>query len=108
MPSALLLSLAILSEVAATVALRFTHGLNRPLPLLTVVVGYGLSFWLLSMLVRDLPIGFVYAVWSAAGTALIAGVGIFAFGEAATFLKFASIALIVAGVVGLNLAGGTH
>jgi small multidrug resistance pump len=108
MPTGILLSLAIVAEVVATVALRFTHGLGRPLPLLAVVAGYGVSFWLLSLILRDLSVGFVYAVWSAAGTALIAGIGIVLFGEAATALKFASLGLIVAGVVGLNLAGGAH
>jgi small multidrug resistance pump len=108
MPTGILLSFAIVAEVLATVALRFSHGFSRPLPTLAVVAGYGLSFWLLSLILRDLPMGFVYAVWSAAGTALIAGIGILAFGETATFLKFASLALIVAGVIGLNLAGGTH
>jgi small multidrug resistance pump len=108
MPTGVLLSLAIVAEVLATVALRFSHGFSRPLPLLAVVAGYGVSFWLLSLILRDLPMGFVYAVWSAAGTALIAGIGMFAFGEAATFLKFASLGLIILGVVGLNLAGGTH
>lgn len=108
MPTGVLLSLAIVAEVLGTVALRFTHGFTRPLPSLAVVAGYGLSFWLLSLVLRDLSVGYVYAVWSAAGTALIAGIGILAFGEAATLLKFASIGLIVAGVVGLNVAGGPH
>jgi small multidrug resistance pump len=108
MPVSILLSLAILAEVVATVALRFAQGLSRPLPLAAVVVGYGLSFWLLSLILRDLSMGFVYAVWSGAGTALIAGLGILLFGETATMLKFASLALIVGGVIGLNLAGGAH
>ena len=108
MPAAVLLSFAIVAEVLGTVALRSSDGFTRPLPTLGMLAGYGLSFWLLSLILRDLPVGFVYAVWSAVGTALIAAIGIVAFGEAANVLKFASLALIVAGVVGLNLAGGTH
>jgi small multidrug resistance pump len=108
MPTAVLLSLAIVTEVLGTIALRFSDGFTRPLPSVVMLAGYGLSFWLLSLILRDLPVGFVYAVWSAVGTALIAAIGILAFGEAANALKFASLALIVAGVVGLNLAGGTH
>jgi len=108
MPTGILLALAIVAEVLATVALRLSHGLSRPLPALVVVAGYGLSFWLMAIVLRELSVGFVYAVWSAAGTALIAGIGILAFGEAATFVKLASLALIIAGVVGLNLAGGAH
>jgi multidrug transporter EmrE-like cation transporter len=105
MPSSILLSIAILTEVAATVSLRFAHGFTNPVPSAVVVVGYGISFWMLALVLKQLPIGLTYAVWSAAGTALIATIGIFAFGEGATTLKLASLALIIMGVVGLNLAG---
>jgi multidrug transporter EmrE-like cation transporter len=107
MPSSILLSIAIISEVAATVSLRFAHGFTNPVPSAVVVIGYGISFWMLALVLKQLPIGLTYAVWSAAGTALIAAIGIFAFGEGATMLKLASLALIIMGVVGLNLAG-TH
>ena len=70
-----------------------------------VIAGYGLSFWMLALVLRELPIGLTYAVWAAAGTALIAAIGIVAFGEPATTLKLLSLGLIIAGVVGLNLAG---
>lgn len=105
MPTGILLAIAILTEVTATVALRFAEGFTRPLPSALVVLGYGVSFWMLALVLRQLPIGLTYAVWSAAGTALIAGIGIVAFGEGATLLKLASLALIIMGVVGLNLAG---
>ena len=105
MPVALLLSLAIVTEVAATVALRFTDGFTRVVPSTVVVLGYGISFWLLALVLRQLSLGTTYAVWSAAGTALIAAVGVFAFGEPATALKVASLGLIILGVVGLNMAG---
>jgi small multidrug resistance pump len=104
-PVALLLSLAIVTEVAATVALRFSDGFTRVVPSTVVVLGYGISFWLLALVLRELSISTTYAVWSAAGTALIAAIGVFAFGEPATALKVASLGLIIAGVVGLNLAG---
>ena len=70
-----------------------------------MIVGYGLSFWMLALVLRDMPIGLTYAVWAAVGTALIAAIGIVAFGEPATALKLLSLGLIIAGVVGLNLAG---
>jgi len=70
-----------------------------------VVAGYGLSFWMLALVLRDLPIGLTYAVWAAVGTALIAAIGIVAFGEPATTMKLLSLALIIAGTIGLNLAG---
>ena len=107
MAAGVLLSLAILSEVVATVFLKFTDGFTNLVPSIVVVVGYALSFWLLALILKDLDIGFVYAVWSGAGTALIAAIGIFAFGEAATGLKLASIALIILGVIGLNLGGAS-
>ncbi len=105
MPVALLLSFAIVTEVAGTVALRYSEGFTRLVPSAFVVLGYGISFWLLALVLRDLSVGTTYAVWSAAGTALIAVVGVFAFGEPATALKLASLALIIIGVVGLNMAG---
>jgi small multidrug resistance pump len=105
MPVALLLSFAIVTEVAATVALRYSDGFTKLLPSAVVVLGYGISFWLLALVLRELSVGTTYAVWSAAGTALIAAVGVLAFGEPATALKLASLGLIIIGVVGLNLAG---
>jgi len=105
MPVAVLLSFAIVTEVAATVALRYSDGFTKLAPSAVVVVGYGVSFWLLALVLKELSIGTTYAVWSAAGTALIAALGIFAFGEPATALKLASLGLIILGVVGLNLAG---
>jgi small multidrug resistance pump len=106
MSTPVLLGLAILTEVAGTLALRASDGFSRPLPSVVVVIGYGLSFWLLALVLKDLSVGLTYAVWAAVGTALIATVGILAYDETATPLKLASLGLIIAGVVGLNLAEG--
>ena len=105
LPVAVLLSFAIVTEVAATVALRYSEGFSKLLPSAVVELGYGTSFWLLALVLRELSIGTTYAVWSAAGTALIAAIGVLAFGEPATALKVASLGLIILGVVGLNLSG---
>ena len=102
---AILLTVAILAEVAGTVALKYTDGFTNLGPSALVVAGYGLSFWMLALVLRDLPIGLTYAVWAAVGTALIAAIGIVAFGEPATTMKLLSLALIIAGTIGLNLAG---
>jgi small multidrug resistance pump len=107
MPAGILLAIAIVAEVAATVSLRSVAGFTNLLPSAVVVIGYGISFWMLALVLQRLPVGLTYAVWSAAGTALIAAIGIVAFGEGATTLKLASLALIIMGVVGLNVAG-TH
>jgi small multidrug resistance pump len=105
MPVAVLLTFAIVSEVAGTIALRYSEGFTKLVPSVIVVGGYGVSFWLLALVLREMSIGATYAVWSAVGTALIAAIGMFAFGEPATALKVASLGLIILGVVGLNLAG---
>ena len=102
----LILGFAIASEVIATLALKASEGFSRPLPAVIVVVGYGLSFWLLALVLKHLSVGTTYAVWSAVGTAAIALIGMVAYGEAANALKLASLGLIVLGVVGLNAAGG--
>jgi multidrug transporter EmrE-like cation transporter len=105
MPVTALLVFAIVTEVAATVALRFSDGFTRPGPIAIVIAGYGISFWLLALVLREMSVGATYAIWSAVGTALIAAVGMIALGESATALKLGSLALIILGVVGLNLAG---
>ena len=102
---AILLTIAILAEVAGTVALKYADGFTNLGPSALVVAGYGLSFWMLALVLRDLPIGLTYAVWAAVGTALIAAIGIVAFGEPATTMKLLSLALIIAGTIGLNVAG---
>ena len=102
---AILLTIAILAEVAGTVALKYTDGFTNLGPSALVVAGYGLSFWMLALVLRDLPIGLTYAVWAAVGTALIAAIGIVAFGEPATTMKLLSLALIIVGTIGLNVAG---
>src|SRR3954471_20611323 len=103
--TAFILSAAIASEVAATLALKASAGFSRPLPAAIVVVGYAISFWLLALVLKHLSVGTTYAVWSAAGTAAIALIGIAAYGEGVNLLKIASLAAIIAGVVGLNAAG---
>jgi small multidrug resistance pump len=108
MPAFLLLSLAILSEVGATLALRMSDGFSRPMPSAIVVVGYGISFWFLALALKDIPVSLTYAIWSGVGTALIAVAGVVAFGETMNVMKFASLAIIVLGVAGLSAAGVAH
>jgi len=63
---------------------------------------------MLTLALKKFEIGMAYAIWSGLGTALIAVIGIYLFDETATLMKFLSIALIIAGVVGLNLSGAKH
>ena len=108
MPAFLLLGFAIVSEVIATLALRASDGFSRPLPVAAVIVGYGLSFWLLALALKDIPVSLTYAIWSGVGTALIAVGGVLAFGETMNPMKLASLAVIILGVAGLSVAGGAH
>jgi len=98
------LLVAIATEVAGTVALRESDGFTRLRPSLAVVVGYGLSFWFLALTLRHLELSIAYAVWAGVGTAAIAAIGILFLDEGSDFWKLASLALIVVGVIGLNLA----
>ncbi|MBV8047138.1 MAG: multidrug efflux SMR transporter, partial [Paludibacterium sp.] len=95
---------AIAAEVTATSSLKLAQGFTRPLPSLVVAVGYVLSFWLLGRVVQRLELGLVYAVWCGVGMAVVAVVGIAAYGESVTWLKFAGIACITVGVVVLSFA----
>ena len=99
----LLLLVAIGIEVVATALLPRTHGFTDPLWSVAVVAGYAASIWLLAVVVRTIPVSMAYAVWSGVGTALVAVVGYLWLDEQMTLLKAASLALIVIGVVGLNL-----
>ncbi len=75
------LILAIVAEVIATSALKASVGFTRPLPSLLVVGGYGVAFYLLSLVLRTLPVGITYAIWAGLGIVLVTLVGIVVFGE---------------------------
>lgn len=102
----LLLVLAIAAEVCATTCLKLTDGFSRLLPSVAVVAGYALSFALLGRALRHIPVSVAYAVWSGAGTAAVAAIGVVAFGEQMGRVQWLGIALVITGVVVLNLRGG--
>lgn len=99
------LSLAIALDVAATVCQKLSNGFSRLIPTVLMAVFYGVSLVPMGLALRKLEVATVYAIWSAAGTALVTMIGMLAFKEAATPLKCGAIVLIVAGVVCLNLSG---
>ena len=103
--AAVLLFVAIVIEVISTALLSRAEGFTRPGWSAVVLGGYGVSIWLLAIVVRTLPVSVAYAVWSGLGTAIVAVIAYFFLNEPMTPLKAASLTLIVAGVVGLNLAG---
>jgi small multidrug resistance pump len=96
------LALAIGSEVVATTALKLSDGFTRLGWGAVVVVGYGISFYALSVTLRSIPLGVVYAVWSGIGTAAIVLIGYVLFREVLDAVKLAGIGLIVIGVAMLN------
>lgn len=102
-----LLGLAIVVEVAATASLPRTDGLTNVAWTAFVLAGYALSIWLLARVVETVPVSVAYAVWSGAGTALVAAIGFFLLGEQMGPARLAGLVAIVLGVVLVNLAG-TH
>ncbi|KAA1427780.1 DMT family transporter [Nocardioides antri] len=95
---------AIAIEVFATASLPKADGFRAPGWSAAVIVGYAASIWMLSLVVRTMSVSIAYALWAGIGTAMVAVVGM-ALGESMTLAKAVSLALIVAGVIGLNLAG---
>lgn len=101
----LLLSVAIAAEVGATTTLRYSNGFTNLIPSLITVIGYAVAFWMLSLALRTIDLGVAYAVWAGIGTAVVAIIGIVVFGEPGNAAKTLGLALIVAGVVLVNLQG---
>ena len=100
----LFLALAIVSEVVATVSLKLSEGFSRLGPSVVVVVGYLLAFGLLSQaLSRGLGVSVAYGVWAAAGVALVAVAGAVLLGESLTWVQVGGIALVIGGVLALEL-----
>jgi small multidrug resistance pump len=102
-----LLLLAILSEVVGTVALKASDGFARLGPTALVVVGYGLTFYFLGLALKQIPLGVAYAIWSGLGTAGAVLAGVLLWRESLNLAGVIGIALIVAGVLILNLFPGT-
>ncbi|MEU4174561.1 multidrug efflux SMR transporter [Streptomyces sp. NPDC026589] len=102
-----LLAAAIAAEVAGTTAMKYSEGFTRLWPSIGTVVGYLIAFTLLAQTLKTLSVGSAYAIWAGVGTAAVALIGILFLGESSGLAKIIGIALIVAGVVVLNL-GGAH
>jgi small multidrug resistance pump len=97
------LAVAIVAEVIGTSALRASEGFTRLAPALVVVAGYGLAFYCLSMTLKSMPVGIVYAIWSGVGIVLITLVAMVLYRQIPDLAAVAGLSLIVAGVVVLNL-----
>ncbi|WP_429301595.1 DMT family transporter [Paraburkholderia sp. GAS199] len=103
MPPYALLAIAIVAEVIATSAMRASEGFSRFLPAAVVVVGYGIAFYCLSLTLKTIPVGIVYAVWSGAGIVLITLVAVVMYRQVPDLPAIIGLGLIIAGVAVLNM-----
>lgn len=93
---------AIALEIAGTTSMKLSQGFTRTIPSVLLFVFYALSFALMTIAVKRIDMSVSYAIWSGVGTAVIALIGVFAFGESLTTVQIVSIVLIIVGVVGLR------
>jgi quaternary ammonium compound-resistance protein SugE len=99
------LLLAGLLEIGWAIGLKYTEGFTRPWPSLLTLASIAGSLGLLGLALKSLPLGTAYAVWTGIGTVGTVALGVLFFGEPATALRLACIGLILAGIIGLKLAG---
>jgi len=102
------LASAIVLEVLGTTAMKLSAGFSKPLYGVLMAICYISCFWFLTLALNRMDVGAAYAVWSGAGTVLIAAIGILLFKDSVSLLKIVSIVIIIAGIIGLNLSGGIH
>ncbi|MDG3042162.1 DMT family transporter [Roseicyclus marinus] len=103
------LILAIAGEVVGTTALKASDGFTRLGPSLLVILGYGFAFYLLAQVLRTIPLGITYAIWSGVGVAAVTLIGWVVYGQRLDLPAILGIGLIVAGVLVLNIwSGATH
>ncbi|SFM26870.1 DMT family transporter [Rugamonas rubra] len=103
----LFLAVAIVAEVIATSALKASEGFSKLVPSTLVVVGYGIAFYMLSRVLSAIPVGIAYAIWSGAGIVLVSLVGLFLYKQRLDFPAMLGIALIISGVVVMQVFSKT-
>lgn len=103
----LILMLAVLAETIGTTALQASQQFSRPLPSAIVVVAYGAAFYLLAIALKTFPVGVAYAMWSGMGIVFISIIGFAVFGQRLDLAAVIGIALIMAGILVINLLSGT-
>lgn len=103
MEAYLYLLMAIAGEVVGTSALKASYGMTKLIPSILVIFGYALTFWSLSIALKTLPVGVVYAIWSGLGIVSIMLIGIYVFNENFSLLHLFGTGLILAGVCILML-----
>ena len=101
------LAIAICSEVIATVSMKAIKGWSTPIPLALVIVGYGVAFWMLTLVVRTVPVGVAYAVWAGMGIVMVSIAALFIYGQKLDLPAMLGMGLIVLGVVVIQLFSKT-
>jgi small multidrug resistance pump len=101
------LAIAICAEVIATVSMKAVKGFSTPLPLVLVIVGYSIAFWMLTLVVRSVPVGVAYAVWAGMGIVMVSVAALFIYGQKLDVPAMLGMALIVLGVVVIQLFSKT-
>ncbi|MGX4730548.1 quaternary ammonium compound efflux SMR transporter SugE [Pseudomonas corrugata] len=100
----IILFLAGLFEVGWAVGLKYTDGFSRPLPTALTVAAMAISLGLLGLAMKELPLGTAYAIWTGVGAVGTVIAGIILFGESMALVRLVSVALIVAGLIGLKVS----
>lgn len=107
MPPLAILAIAIVAEVTATTAMKAAEGFSRLWPSVIVVIGYSISFYCLSLTLKSLPVGIVYAIWSGVGIVLVTILGWVIYGQKMDLPAMAGMGLIIGGVMVINLLSKT-
>ena len=97
------LAIAICAEVIATVSMKAIKGFSTPLPLVLVIAGYATAFWMLTLVVRTIPVGVAYAVWAGMGIVMVSVAALFIYGQKLDIPAMLGMGLIVLGVVVIQL-----
>lgn len=97
------LAIAIVAEVVGTSALKASAGFTKPIPTIGVVMGYGVAFYFLSLVLKTIPVGIAYAIWSGLGIVLITAVGFIAFNQKIDTPAIIGMTLIISGVIVMNV-----
>ncbi|UUQ63631.1 quaternary ammonium compound efflux SMR transporter SugE [Pseudomonas fuscovaginae UPB0736] len=93
-----------LFEIGWAVGLKYTDGFSRPLPTVLTIGAMAISLGLLGLALKELPLGTAYAVWTGVGAVGTVIAGIILFGESMALVRLASVALILAGLIGLKVS----
>lgn len=101
------LAITILAEVIAAVSLKATEEFTRPIPSTVVIVGYAVSFYFLTLVLKTLPLGITYAIWSGVGIVLVALAGVFLYKQVPDWPAVIGMGLIVLGVAVIHLFSKT-